>query len=66
MKLPSEKIKWVAVKVERGFIEEARGYRRKIDAEKQVRIWRKEDFYNRDYDETEVLPLIVGEEETSS
>lgn len=61
MEMQSEKIKWVAVKVERGFIVEARGYRRQIDAEKQVQTWRKDRFYNRDYDETEVLPLLMGE-----
>ncbi len=56
------KIKWVAIKVERGFIVEAKGYKRKFNANKQVREWRKNIFYNRDYDETEVLPLLIGEE----
>jgi hypothetical protein len=65
MELQSEKIKWVAVKVERGFIVEARGYRRKIDAKNQVRIWRKDIFYNNDYDETEILPLLIEQDESS-
>jgi hypothetical protein len=59
MVLKSEIIKWVAVKVERGFIVEARGYKRKFDAEKQVLKWREDIFYNRDYDETEILPLLI-------
>jgi len=59
MKIQKENIKWVAVKVERGFIVEARGYRRKIDAKKQVRTWIKDIYYNRDYDEIEILPLII-------
>ncbi len=59
------KIKWVAVKVERGFIDEARGFTRRIDAEKQVRAWRIHDF-NPDYDEADVLPLLIGEEEAMS
>jgi hypothetical protein len=62
MELQTERIKWVAVKVERGFIVEARGYRRKIDAKKQVRTWIKDIYYNRDFDETEILPLIIGQE----
>jgi hypothetical protein len=58
MKEQAEGIKWVAVKVERGFIVEARGFRKKSDAIKQKNKWRKT--INRDYDETEVLPLIIG------
>jgi hypothetical protein len=54
----STEIKWVAVLVERGFIVEARGFRRKSEAIKQERKWRKN--INPDYDETGILPLILG------
>jgi len=50
---------WVAVKVERGFPTEVRGFHRKSAAEKQERQWRKT--LNPDYDETEVLPLVITE-----
>ena len=56
MKAQAEELKWVAVKVERGFIVEARGFKIKSEALKQKRKWRKT--MNPDYDETEVLPLI--------
>jgi hypothetical protein len=49
---------WVAVRVWRGFPVEAKAFRKKIDANRQDRIWRKT--INPDYDETEVLPLSIG------
>ncbi|MFO8010272.1 MAG: hypothetical protein R6U89_05595 [Dehalococcoidia bacterium] len=51
--------KWIAVKVERGFIVEARGYRLKASAEKQKGKWKRT--MNPDYDEAEVLPIIMDE-----
>ncbi len=59
MRAKIERFKWVAVKVERGFIVEARGFRRKSEAIKQKQKWRKT--LNFDYDEAEVIPLISGE-----
>lgn len=56
----AEWVKWVAVKMERGFIVETRGFRRESDALKQKRKWAST--MNPDYDETEVLPLIIGAE----
>lgn len=38
MKANSESLKWVSIKVERGFIVEARGFRKKSDAIKQKRM----------------------------
>ncbi len=64
MKSQTEEIKWVAIQVKRGFIVEARGYRRKTDANKQIRAWRRDIFYNRDYDETEIHRLLLGEEKS--
>ncbi len=58
-----EKVKvprWVAVKVERGFPTEAVGFSRRSSAEKLERRWRKN--LNFDYDETEVLPLIIEDD----
>ncbi len=51
---------WIAVKVWRGFPDEVRGFKRKSDAERQERKWRKK--MNPDYDETGVLPLIFNDE----
>ena len=59
MKAHLEGIRWVAVKVERGFPVKVRGFRRKHDAEKQERTWRKT--MNLDYDESEVLPLVISD-----
>jgi hypothetical protein len=55
-----QKSKWIAIKIIRGFPAEARGFGRKIDAERQERKWRKT--MNPDYDETGVLPLFIGKE----
>ncbi len=52
--------KWIAIKIIRGFPVEVRGFRRKSDAEMQKREWRKT--MNRDYDESGVLPLLIGYE----
>jgi len=60
MKEQAKEVMWIAVKVERGFPDEVRGFRRKSDAERQELKWRKK--MNPDYDETGVLPLILGEE----
>lgn len=59
MKEQVGKTKWVAVKVWRGFPVEVRGFRTKSEAETQERKWRKT--MNRDYDESEVLPLVLGQ-----
>jgi len=48
---------WVAVRIERGFPVEAKGYRNKESAEKQEQIWRKD--INLDYDETGVLEMEI-------
>ena len=48
---------WVAVRIERGFPVEAKGYHNRELAEEQEFLWRKT--MNPDYDETEVLPLII-------
>jgi hypothetical protein len=55
-----EKPIWVAVKVERGFIVEVRGFLKESDAEKLKRKWRRT--MNPDYDEAEVLQLVMGED----
>lgn len=59
MKENVQKIKWVAVRVVRGFIIEARGFKRKSDAEKLTKQWSKT--INQDYDDIAVLPLIIGD-----
>ncbi|MBM4275357.1 MAG: hypothetical protein FJ134_12985 [Deltaproteobacteria bacterium] len=59
MRTKAKGFNWVVVRVERGFPVEVQGFRRKSDAEKKEREWRKT--INPDYDETEVLPLIEGE-----
>lgn len=59
MNIRADKPIWVAVKVERGFPTEAIGFHRRSAAEKQERQWRK--ILNPDYDETEVLPLVIDE-----
>jgi hypothetical protein len=46
---------WVAVRVERGFPVEVRGFRKRDAAIRMERAWREK--MNYDYDETEVLPL---------
>jgi hypothetical protein len=48
---------WVAIRVWRGFPVEAKAFRKKINANRQERIWRRT--INPDYDETEVLPLSI-------
>jgi hypothetical protein len=48
---------WIAVRIERGFPVEARGYRNRESAEKQEQIWRKG--INLDYDETGVLEMKI-------
>ena len=48
---------WVAVRIERGFPIEAKGYRNRESAERQERLWRKE--INLDYDETGVLEMKI-------
>ena len=48
---------WVAVRIERGFPVEAKGYKNRELAEKQEKLWRKG--INLDYDETGVLELII-------
>ena len=55
-----EKPIWVAVKVERGFIVEVRGFLKESDAEKLKRKLRRT--MNPDYDEAEVLQLVMGED----
>lgn len=55
-----EKPIWVAVKVERGFIVEVRGFLKESDEEKLKRKWRRT--MNPDYDEAEVLQLVMGED----
>ena len=52
---------WVAVRIERGFPVEAKGYERIELAEQQERLWREE--INLDYDETGVLELDFGDSE---
>jgi hypothetical protein len=56
----SQKPRWIALKIVRGFPVEVRGFRRKSEVEKQEREWRKT--LNPDYDEAGVLPLIIGQE----
>jgi hypothetical protein len=58
MDIGLKEAKWIVVKVKRGFPAEVRGFRTKSDAEIQERRWRKR--MNFDYDETAVLPLILG------
>lgn len=60
MKPDDENKIWVAVKVERGFIVEVKGFAKKLNAEKLECEWRKKA--NPDYDESEVLPLVMGSE----
>ena len=48
---------WVAVRAWRGFPVEAKVFRKKINADRQERIWRRT--INPDYDETGVLPLLI-------
>jgi hypothetical protein len=48
---------WVVVRVWRGFPVEAKVFRKKINADRQERIWRRT--INPDYDETGVLPLLI-------
>lgn len=55
--------RWVAVKVERGFPTAAVGFRKRSSAEKLERRWR--ETLNFDYDETDVLPLIIEERQVS-
>lgn len=55
----NDQLFWVAVRIERGFPVEARGYRNRNLAEKQQRLWRKR--INFDYDETGVLEMKVIE-----
>lgn len=49
---------WVAIRIERGFPVEAKGYNNRESAEEQEFLWRKN--INLDYDETGVLELSVG------
>ena len=49
---------WIAVRVERGFPVEARGFRNRDSAIHTENAWRKK--MNPDYDETEVLPLNMS------
>jgi len=48
---------WIAVRIERGFPVEAKGYKDRKLAEKQEKLWRKE--INLDYDETGVLKIKI-------
>ena len=48
---------WVAIRIERGFPVEAKGYRTRKSAEKQEQVWRKG--INLDYDETGVLEMSI-------
>jgi len=48
---------WVAVRVERGFPVEVRGFRNRNSAIRLEKAWRNK--MNPDYDETEVLPLSI-------
>jgi hypothetical protein len=48
---------WVAIRIERGFPVEVKGYRRRKFAEKQEQAWRK--CINLDYDETGVLEMSI-------
>ncbi|MDY6864233.1 MAG: hypothetical protein SV062_14765 [Thermodesulfobacteriota bacterium] len=48
---------WVAVRVERGFPAEVKGYLQKTSAEKQERLWRRK--INLDYDDTDVFDIII-------
>lgn len=57
MEIHYDELIWVAVKVKRGFIVEVHGYKNKLTAEKQKKEWINN--MNRDYDEAEVLPLIM-------
>ncbi|MBI4642241.1 MAG: hypothetical protein HY790_03735 [Deltaproteobacteria bacterium] len=59
MEKHEKEVLWIAVKVWRGFPDEVRGFKRKSDAENQKRKWLKT--MNPDYDESEVLPLLMGE-----
>jgi len=52
-----KKIKWIAIKIIRGFPDEVKCFNKKNEAEIQERKWRKN--INLDYDETGVLPLII-------
>ena len=58
MRQNAQRRTWVAVRVERGFPAEARGFSRRSDAERQERVWRRR--MNPDYDETGVLELDRG------
>jgi hypothetical protein len=58
MKQEEGPVYWVAVRVWRGFPVEAKAFRKKTHANKQERIWR--GTINPDYDETQVLPLSIG------
>lgn len=64
--MKKEKVKihrWVAVKVERGFPTEAVSFHKRSSAEKLERRWR--ETLNFDYDETDVLPLIIDGRQVS-
>ena len=50
---------WVAVRVERGFPVEVKGFRNRASAELEEQVWRSK--MNPDYDETEVLPLTMAD-----
>lgn len=50
-----EECNWVAVRIERGFPVQAKGFRSESLARAQERRWRKD--MNLDYDETGVLPI---------
>ena len=49
---------WVAVRVERGFPVEVRGFRKRDSAIRVENAWREK--MKPDYDETEVLPLKMS------
>ena len=55
MKQKAKRQLWIAVRVERGFPVEVRGFRKMSSAIRMESIWRSS--MNSDYDETEVLPL---------
>lgn len=55
MKQQTKRRIWVAVRVERGFPAEAKGFSRRSHAERQERVWRRR--MNPDYDETGVLEI---------
>ncbi|MHC4355629.1 MAG: hypothetical protein ACYTE3_19520 [Planctomycetota bacterium] len=57
MKQDVEPQLWVAVRVERGFPVEVRGFRKRDPAIRVEERWRRK--MNPDYDETAVLPLNV-------